>query len=192
MFTCCEWLRKAMQAGVLDHGTNRLGIGRQFSLKFLLLLVSAAAVLSAAWRSFGAAGAALALFALLSVATVATLSRKRKLAFLLSWSAVYGPFLAMAIYTSIYVSCSHCKSTAWTLLPFAPGIVPVELSRHALDLPRASDAVSFALSLSVAVAMFIATDLMIHKRSWWRIISLVGLLAYEAFAAFAVLAMIRM
>jgi hypothetical protein len=182
MFTRREGLRKAMQ--ILPH--------RQFSLRFLLLLVSAVAVLCAAWRSFGAAGVALALFAMLSVAMLVSLPRMRKLGFVLSWSAIYGPFVAMATYTTIFVSCSHCKSTAWSLLPCAPGIIPLELARHAADLPRVSDTLAFALSLSVSVAMLITTAVLIHKTIWWRIIALLGLLVYEAFAASAVLAMIRM
>ena len=194
MFTGREWLRKAMRTGAAgrDMVGNRLRVGRQFSLRFLLLLVSAAALLSALWRPFGAAGVVLALFAMLSVATLVAVRRSRKLAFFLSWSAVYGPFVTMATYTSLYVSCSHCRLTAWSLLPYAPGIVPLELARRELDMPRGSDVVSFALALSIAIAMLVATTVLIHKTRWWRIIALAGLLAYEAFAASAVLAMIRM
>ena len=122
--------RGALAAGFCQPFSNRLRFGRQFSLRSLLLLVSAAALLSATWRPFGAEGVAVALFAILSLATLLTLPRKRKLAFFLSWSAVYGPFVAMAIYTTLYVSCSHCKAAAWTLLPYAPGLVPVELAAN--------------------------------------------------------------
>jgi hypothetical protein len=175
-----------------DMFANRLGFSRQFSLRFLLLLVSAAAVLSATWRQFGAAGAAVALFAILSLATPAALPRKAKLAFVLSWSTVYGPFVAMATYTTLCVSCSHCKSTAWMLLPYAPAIVPVELARRELDLPRPSETASVALLLSTSLAMLVAIAWLIRKMSWWRIVALVGGLAYEAFAASVVLALIRM
>jgi len=42
----------------------------------------------------------------------------------LSIAIVYLPFVVMAIYTVLFVSCPHCKAVSWQILPIAPGMVP--------------------------------------------------------------------
>lgn len=41
----------------------------------------------------------------------------------LAVATAYVPFVFMATYTSLFVPCSHCKTTTWTLLPAGPGLV---------------------------------------------------------------------
>jgi hypothetical protein len=165
---------------------------RQFSLRTLLLLVLASAVLLGAWRALGTAAMLGLLFATLSAIPLATLNGPWKRAYLVSWSALYGPFLAMAAYVLLYVSCSHCQATAWTLLPSAPGLIPVEVARRAFDLPRSSDTVWFAVSLLVSALMVTLLSWQIRRRSrWWRALSVGAALALCSCGAVAILALIR-
>ncbi|MEX2119379.1 MAG: hypothetical protein WD847_07280 [Pirellulales bacterium] len=164
----------------------------QFSLRALLLLVSASAVLLASWRAFGPTVALGILIAVLLTLPIATRNGSWKRAYLLACLAVYGPFIVMAAYTQLYVSCSHCKSAAWMLLPYGPGLVPVEVVRRWLDLPRPSDTVWFAVAVFVSGAMVIALAWLIQRRRWWwRALSAAVALTYGTLAAIGILAAIR-
>src|SRR5688572_47046 len=44
--------------------------------------------------------------------------------------AIYGPFLLMVLYTLFFVSCNHCKWTAFYLLPCGPGLWLAEIFLH--------------------------------------------------------------
>lgn len=164
----------------------------QFSLRALLLLVSASAVLLASWRAFGPTAAISVLMAALLAILIAARNGSWKRAYLLACLAVYGPFIVMATYTLLYVSCSHCKSAAWMVLPYGPGLVPVEVARRWLDLPRPSDTLWFAVALFVSGAMVIGLAWLIRRRSWWwRALSAAAALTYGTFAAIGILAAIR-
>lgn len=164
----------------------------QFSLRALLLLVSASAVLLASWRAFGQIVAIGILIAVLFAIPIAATKGSWKRAYLLACLAVYGPFIAMATYTLLYVSCSHCKAAAWIMLPCGPGLVPVEIARRWLDLPRPSDTLWFAVALFVSGAMVIGLAWLIRRRSWWwRALSAAAAMTYGTFAAIGILAAIR-
>src|SRR5688500_14824917 len=107
----------------------------QFSLRALLLVVAASAVLLASWPAVGLTAAIGVLMAVLLAIPIAATKASWKRAYLLGCLAIYGPFIAMGTYTLLYVSCSHCKAAAWMLLPCGPGLVPVEMARQWLDLP---------------------------------------------------------
>ncbi len=97
----------------------------------------------------------------------------------------------MALYTLLFVSCSHCKACAWTLLAWSPGLLPVEAGRHWLDLPRPADAISFALAFIVTVSMVLSLAWLIRRSRWVRFTSIaVALVMFSVFAT-CTLAMIR-
>jgi hypothetical protein len=165
---------------------------RQFSLRALLLFVLSTAVLLGVWRAIGTTVLLGLVFAVLSTVALVTLKGPWKRAYVISWSAVYVPFISMAVYTLRCVSCSHCKTTAWTVLPYAPALLPVEIARRGLDLPRLSDSIWFVVALFVSATIVIALAWLIRTRGrWWRVSGVVTTLAYCAYAALATLAMIR-
>jgi hypothetical protein len=164
---------------------------RQFSLRALLLAVLALAVLLGAWRAFGAAIVLGVLFVMLS-ALPFVIQAAWKRAYLAAWLAVYGPFVGMASYTLGYVSCSHCKAAAWWLLPYGPGLFPLELVRSWLDLPRPGDPLVFVIALLVCALLVAAlTGLLRILVFWWRLLAMGIVLTLGTFSALALLALIR-
>jgi hypothetical protein len=95
-----------------------------------------------------------------------TWSWKRAIA--LSLAAVYGPFVAMATYTTCFVSCSHCKAAAWSLAPLGPGLIPVDLGRRWMDLGRYPDGLELVLSAVVALLMVVNVALAVRRGRGWR------------------------
>jgi hypothetical protein len=165
---------------------------RQFSLRALLGLMLIVAVTLASWRAFGA----MVLWGLPAAALLAAVSagpcRGWKWACLLSGLTVYGPFAAMGIYTLMFVSCSHCKAAVWTVFPSAPGILPVDLVRRWLDLPRPTDAVWFLAGMACSAVLLAAVAWLVQRNSrWLRAFSAAATLAYCTFAAIVILAIIR-
>jgi hypothetical protein len=165
---------------------------RQFSLRALLSGFVGVAILLAVWRAFGLQWFLL-VFAALSSATATVMALRWWKAYLLSFSVLYGPFVVMAVYATLFVSCSHCKEVAWKLLPIGPGIVPWELGSRLLSLPRFGEIFGFANSFFVSAALVAALTPLIRVCSiWWRVPILVVLAAGSGWSAFAVLSMIRM
>jgi hypothetical protein len=172
--------------------TRSLRSPRQFSLRALLGLTLCVAVLLASWRAFGA----MALWGVPAAALVgATMSgpcRSWKQAWGLSGLAVYGPFAAMVFYTLLFVSCSHCKAAVWTVFPSAPGILPVDLVRRWLDLPRPPDAIWLLTGVACSAALLAALAWLVRRESrWLRGASVAAILAYGTFAVVVLLAIIR-
>ncbi len=132
---------------------------RQFSLRTLFVLVLASAVVFGVGRVLGMMVLWGLVFATLWAVPLVILKRSSKLAYVLAWSAVYAPFVAMAVYTLSFVDCSHCTATAWMLLPYAPGLLLVELARRPLDLPRPPEELWFAISFIAAVVIVERHDL---------------------------------
>src|SRR5689334_13050081 len=68
--------------------------------------------------------------------------------------AVYGPFMAMAVYALWFVKCTHCKKAALTILPCGPALLPLEAGRSwlQLPLPRGTDAPGFVLATILSLA----------------------------------------
>jgi hypothetical protein len=164
----------------------------QFSLRALLLFVLAFAVITSGWRILGADVFLGAAFVLLSAAPVGLLKGPLRPAFLVSYFAVYGPFLVMATYTFLYVECSHCKKATWEVLPYGPGIVPVELANHWLGLPRFGNALGTGIALFVSATTVIALTWLVRTRGrWLQALSVAGVLALCTFGAIVVLALIR-
>src|SRR5262245_33347021 len=85
----------------------------------------------------------------------------------LSCLALYGPFIVMGVYALLFVSCDHCKRTAWKILPCAPGLFSFEVGRKWLDLPRPGDALTFALAFIIAIALVFALAAVIRRGRWW-------------------------
>lgn len=165
---------------------------RQFSLRALLLLMLAVAVSLALWRALDA----MVLWALPAAALLAWLTvapcRSWKRAGLVSGLAVYGPFAAMGIYTLLFVSCSHCKAAAWTMFPAAPGVIPIELFRRWLDLDRPAEAIWFSAAIVCSAGLWAALAWLVRsKNRWLRAVSVIATLAYGAWAAIVILALIR-
>lgn len=165
---------------------------RQFSLRALLLLTLAVAVLFASWRAFDV----MALWGLppvvLMAAVIAGPCRSWKRAWLVSGLAVYGPFAAMGLYTLLFVPCSHCKAAVWMVFPSAPGIISLELARLWLDLPRPPDSIWFLTGMACSAMLLAGVAWLLRRNSrWLRVSSVVATLIYGAWAAIAILAVIR-
>jgi hypothetical protein len=161
-------------------------------LRSLLLFVLALAVTFGAGRALGAEVLQSLVVAALWVLPAAFLNPAWRRAYALAWSAVYGPFIGMAVYALAFVSCSHCKLAAWTLLPYMPGLIPVELARRAIDLDRPSDTLWFAVSVFAAalVVIALAWHIRTSRRRWW-LGTLAAVLAMGTYGAVVVLALIR-
>lgn len=109
----------------------------------------------------------------------------------LSCLAMYGPFTVMAIYALLFVSCDHCKRTAWTILPCAPGLFPIEIGRKWLDLPRPDDTLTFAMAFIIAVALVFGLACVIRRGRWWCIAGMAIAIAVFSPLAFSLLSAIR-
>jgi hypothetical protein len=164
----------------------------QFSLRTLLLLMLCSAIVFAAWKAFGAqTSLSVAVVAILGLPVV-MLKSSLKRAFVLSCLAVYWPFFAVAIYTTLFIACWHCKSATWMLLPSGPGLILVQLGRRWLDFPRPSEAFSFAVACVLSVGLVtILTTLIRRSSSVWAVCEVVLVLIFCTCAALVTLALIR-
>jgi hypothetical protein len=105
--------------------------------------------------------------------------------------AVYGPSLLMAIYTLLFVSCSHCKATVWMLLPCAPGLLPVETLRRLLNLPRPDDTIAFLFAFLTCISIVFLLTLLIRRGKWLRLTTIALTVALSTLCAIATLGLIR-
>lgn len=105
--------------------------------------------------------------------------------------AVYGPFLVLALYMSFYVACSHCKSSAWMLLPGGPGVVLVEMGRRLLDLGRFSDAFLIALAMAASILLTAALVWFQGRAKWISFFTFSLVLLASSYFALALYAVIR-
>ena len=105
--------------------------------------------------------------------------------------AVYGPFIVMATYTLLFVSCSHCKTTAWTLLPCAPGLLPIVAGQRLLGLPRPTYALGFALAFIVSLVMTFTLACLVRRGRRLRFAGVTIAFAVFSIFAFCTLSMIR-
>lgn len=158
----------------------------------MLFFTLVCAVVFSCWRILGNDVFLPIAFVLSSAAPIALLSGRLKHAYLVAFFAVYGPFAVMATYTFLFVACSHCKATTWAMLPYGPGMIPVDLVRRWLDLPRLDDTLWFGTSLLVSAAMVIGLTWVLRTRGrWWQVLSVTGVLALCSFGAVIVLALIQ-
>jgi hypothetical protein len=110
----------------------------------------------------------------------------------MSCSAIYGPFLVMAIYALLFVDCTHCKQTAWQLLPYGPGVVAVEMGRQLVDLPRPDGIREVAVPIVAAAGMVAGLTGLTHIGGrWWKALVLTAAFAACSLFAFGLLAAIR-
>ncbi len=118
---------------------------------------------------------------------------------LLSWpraigvslASIYGPFLAMALYMTLFVSCGHCKRTAWTLLPFGPAVLPLDLTFRAWLGIWPPNWVSIVLGLAVSTAFVLVSAKILRHCGWGRIVVAGLLVLVNSYLAFVLVAMIR-
>lgn len=171
---------------------NRLDSHRfaQFSLRTLLYLTAAVAVALATWRLAGISGLLTFVFGAISCVPLILLGGRLRGSYALAWAVVYGPFLGMAAYALVYVSCDHCKNAAWSLMPFGPGLVPADLAARAAGITR--NEFQFAVALLLAV-VFLGTLTWLLASWRWRfgIPIAVTAMAMSAWCALAVLSLIR-
>jgi hypothetical protein len=165
----------------------------QYSLRALLLLMTISAAGLGAWRVFGGAsaliGPAFVLFALLPIVKM---SGPLMRAYLLAFFVVYGPFIVMATYTLLYVSCSHCKETTWAVLPYGPGMVPVMLMAHWLGLPDYSQPASIAPAAAIALGLVAGLTWVTRRAHFaWKVLGVIGVLALSAYGAVVIYAAMR-
>lgn len=164
---------------------------RQFSLRRLLVVIALAALVFTVWRLGGVENALAVVFAALSVATLLGTPKGAQRAYVLAWSAVYGPSLAMACYATLLVACDHCQRTAWKLVPAGPGLAAVELLRAALRAPPGSDAGRITLGLLASCGAVAALALVGAKRPLIGAIAAAAVCAASAAATVMILALIR-
>src|SRR5262245_54748676 len=109
----------------------------------------------------------------------------------LSSLVTYGPFLVMATYTLAFVSCSHCRKSAWELLPAGPGLVPLDAGRIWLNFPRPAQNLSFAIAVFASLILVAIIASLIRRLPRFK--SAIAWLAFGIFTALAtcVLALIR-
>lgn len=111
----------------------------------------------------------------------------------LAWSmgAVYGPFVLTALYALGFVSCSHCKQAAWSLLPCAPGLIPMEFSSRLLDLPRFGNGLGFVVAFLLTMAVIGGLARLVRMGTGVRYASAGIVFGLTAVAAYCTLSMIR-
>ena len=131
----------------------------------------------------------LGLGAFAAMHTVSAISWKRAAG--LACLLVYGPFIVMATYALVFESSSYCKTHAWTLLPFGPGLLPVEAGRRWFELPRPSDALGFALAFIVSFIVVCLLASLVRRKRWVRFASMAVALAAFSLSAVSMLAMLR-
>jgi hypothetical protein len=165
----------------------------QFSLRALLVVVTLCAVMAAAWRVVGGSEFLQTVVFVAASAVLAILFRGPwRRAYLLAYGAVYGPFVVMAVYMTLYAECLHCKAAAWTMFPYGPGFVTGELARSLWGIHLPWGVLRIALAVSVSVGMVAALTWFVKCLGrWWRIAILVVVAAFCSFCAFGLMALIR-
>jgi hypothetical protein len=164
----------------------------RFSLRTLLALAVPVALCGVAYHYFGTAGLVGTLFAIASLAAAALLTGPRRRSYLTSYGAVYGPFFAMAIYTTALVECSHCKAAMWSMLPSGPALIPLMLLSRVLNMSMIDGPLSIALGLAIcAGAVAVLTRLLHGRRRWLQTTIVVVTLALSGYSAYVLLALIR-
>lgn len=81
-------------------------------------------------------------------------------------AAVYGPGIGMALYALLFVACTHCKLSAWVVVPCGPALLPLEIVRQAVRVGAPGAALTFAAALGASLGMVAALAVML-RRSWW-------------------------
>ena len=168
------------------HGRWRI------SLRGLLLITFACAVLGAIFRVYGVYAffitAAMPLAAWFAVSLRGFGWQPIALATL----AVYGPFIAMATYTLAFIPCDHCKLATWEVLPYAPAMLPMEFARLGFELKEPARFVWLGTNVALSVLLILALARVIRRRRPWLTAPVVLVaLAVFSFEAYLLLALIQ-
>jgi len=67
--------------------------------------------------------------------------------------ASYLPFVALAGYMTAFVSCSHCRLTAWQLAPVGPGLVPMHVALQFSGIGRLADDWEWTIAALTALSI---------------------------------------
>jgi hypothetical protein len=182
--------------------TDKLGMPRfQFSLASLFVLVTLAALLCAAMKTFGPTpggfmfGWAIAAV-LLAIAFQGTETIPRggwPSACSLAAVAVYGPFVAMFVNTLLFTTCSHCRSVWLQLLWVAPGGMIEILSSFLLFRGRSNLPPFFAIAIAglLSAGLLATTACLARKVPLVRWIALAAIALLAAIGASAADALVR-
>jgi len=68
-------------------------------------------------------------------------------------AVIYGPSMLVALYAIAFVPCSHCKVAAAVVIPPGPALLPLDLLRQTLGMPRPGDLTGYAIALVVSVLL---------------------------------------
>lgn len=105
--------------------------------------------------------------------------------------AVYGPFIIMAGYTLLFISCDHCKKAAWMTLPFGPGLLPLEFLRQCFNFSRPPAFLWWTLAFLIPLAFIASLAWLLRLGKVQLSIGLTVVCILSSIAAFCVLSMIR-
>jgi hypothetical protein len=147
----------------------------------------------AAWRLLGSLALVLAiLFVSASALPGIFLAGLWRRAYVLAYSAVYGPFVVMATYVLLYVECTHCKTAAWQMLPCGPGIILSEIVRRVAGLSRLDGTMELGVALMLSAAMVAGVTLVLRNVGrLWQVVVGVTVAAFTSFCALVLMALIR-
>ena len=108
----------------------------------------------------------------------------------LSVAGLYVPFVAMATYTSLFVSCPHCKKTVWQILPFAPGFMPGWLGLQWIT-HSATELSLWITTGIIVILMLMGLSFMMRRGGRWRVTTMATMLIVVSLLAVMTLAIIR-
>jgi hypothetical protein len=98
----------------------------------------------------------------------------------------------MATYMLLNVACDHCKETSWTMLPYGPGVIPLELARRWIDFPRLTEPLVNIATFAVSAITVAALTWILHMRNrWLGVMSGILALLFFSFCAFVLKALIQ-
>jgi len=109
----------------------------------------------------------------------------------LSAAAIYGPFVAAAIYALAFESSSNVSSGMWQLLPWAPGLLHVEATCRIFDIPRPPESISFAWAFVSTLFTVFAQAWVLRQVRWLGYVSLAGSVLWFSFCAIGLMALLR-
>lgn len=107
-----------------------------------------------------------------------------------SAAALHGPYLLMALYTFLFVPCTHCKYTAAMLAPVGPGLLGGMFAARLVGL-HISDTLALLIAAGITLVNLIVLAAIVRVGTHWLIIG--GTLAVlgGSFLAYGTLAAIR-
>ncbi len=108
----------------------------------------------------------------------------------LAVAAVYLPFVVMASYTVLFVSCPHCKTVAWQILPIAPGVASGFLFQ--MHVTHLRTEWSFWITSAVFELLVLGgLSFFIRRGGRWRVAAMITAFVVASLLAVAALAIIR-